>query len=311
MRSALLVLTIAGFGSIVGCSTLTPTDDPVYLRLQDLDARLGRIEKVVNNQSLVQLANQVDQLQADTKELRGEIDTLQHDTETSADRQRQLYLDVDRRLQALEQAQGRGAYSPQGAAGGSQPGGATGNAFASQPGGAGSGPAGFGGAANGGAGGGGAAQQGASQGGNAASGGSAGGPGAQPQVSGTDQDNYQAAFNLLQARRYPDAAKAFESFLAAFPQSPLADNAQYWLAETHYVQRDFTGALPEFQKVVDMYPQSSKIPDALLKVGYCNYELKQWDQARAALQKVAHDYPDTTAARLAQQRLERIAQQAG
>jgi tol-pal system protein YbgF len=139
----------------------------------------------------------------------------------------------------------------------------------------------------------------------------AGAGGASSALAGSDQENYQAAFNLVQARRYPEAATAFENFLTSFPQSPLADNAQYWLAETHYVQRDFMGALPEFEKVVEQYPQSAKLADALLKVGYCNYELKQFDQARAALERVMREYPDTTAARLASQRLDRLAQDAG
>ena len=46
------------------------------------------------------------------------------------------------------------------------------------------------------------------------------------------------------------------SFLSGYANSPLADNAQYWLAQSHYVQRQFNVALPEFQKVVDKYPQS-------------------------------------------------------
>ncbi len=300
MRNALLVLT---FGAVCGCTSLTPQDDPVNLRLQDLDARLGRIEKVVNNQSLVQLANQLDQLQAETKELRGEIETLQHDNEMGQDRQRQLYLDVDRRLQALERAQG-GAAGAGGAAG--QGAGAPGGGqFANQA--AGAGGAGGGGAS--GATGAGATGAAGAAFGAAGSGAAPGGPGG--AQAGNDQQAYEAAFNLIQSRHYPEAAKAFENFLANYPQSTLADNAQYWLAETHYVQRDFSGALPLFQKVVDMYGQSSKVPDALLKVGYCNYELKQMDQARAALQKVVHDYPDTTAARLAQQRLDRMTQEGG
>ncbi len=301
MKNALLVLT---FGAVCGCTSLTPQDDPVNLRLQDLDARLGRIEKVVNNQSLVQLANQLDQLQAETKELRGEIETLQHDNETGQDRQRQLYLDVDRRLQALER--GQGAVAGQGGGAGAFAGGAAGGGqFANQAGG------GAGAASQSGASGaGGAAFGSGATGATGATGAATGGP-AGAQAGGNDQQAYEAAFNLIQSRHYPEAAKAFENFLANYPQSTLSDNAQYWLAETHYVQRDFSGALPLFQKVVDMYGQSSKVPDALLKVGYCDYELKMRDQARAALEKVVHDYPDTTAARLAQQRLDRMTQEGG
>jgi TolA-binding protein len=60
-----------------------------------------------------------------------------------------------------------------------------------------------------------------------------------------------------------------------------------------------------------VYPDSAKLPDALLKIGFCNFELQQWDQARAALQRVAREFPDTTAARLATQRLERMTQEQG
>jgi tol-pal system protein YbgF len=126
-----------------------------------------------------------------------------------------------------------------------------------------------------------------------------------------DQQAYNAAFELIQAREYEQAAANFSRFLASYPSSVLRDNAQYWLAETHYVRRDFAAALPEFQRVLDDYPQSAKLPDALLKIGYCNFELKRWDQARQALMQVTRLYPDTTAARLAEQRLDRIAQEAG
>jgi tol-pal system protein YbgF len=84
----------------------------------------------------------------------------------------------------------------------------------------------------------------------------------------------------------------------------LLDNAQYWLAETDYVRQRFEKALAEFTVVVDKYPQSRKIPDALLKIGYCNYELKRYSAARKSLQAVVTSYPETTAARLAGQRLE-------
>jgi tol-pal system protein YbgF len=95
--------------------------------------------------------------------------------------------------------------------------------------------------------------------------------------------------------------------MVAFPDSGLSDNAQYWLAETHYVSQDYGKSLPEFTTVIKEYPDSRKIPDALLKIGYCNYELQRWDAARQALTSVVRDYPETTAARLANQRLERMA----
>ena len=220
-----------------GCSTLSPTEDPVALRMQDLEARVIRIERVVENQSLVQLATELDRLRAEATALRGELETLRFETENSDSRQRELYVDVDRRLQTLETAP---------------------RAFTPAP---------------------------------------------SQRPAGSDQQNYQAAFDMISARRYAEAGTAFETFLQQFPTSPLADNAQYWLAETYYVRGQYQDALPAFRKVIDEYPQSAKLPDALLKLGYCQQELGDRNAARSSLQEVMRQFPDTTAARLASQRL--------
>ncbi|MDH5455596.1 MAG: tol-pal system protein YbgF, partial [Gammaproteobacteria bacterium] len=110
-------------------------------------------------------------------------------------------------------------------------------------------------------------------------------------------------------QRYEPAAMAFKQFLVTFPDSELADNAQYWLAESHYVTQKFNEALTEFGVVLSKYPRSRKVADALLKIGYCNYEIKDWAAAREALSRVQAEYPETTAARLAGQRLSRMGEE--
>jgi tol-pal system protein YbgF len=257
--------------SIIGCSSLLAKDDPVQLKLTDLEARMMRIEKILENESLIELANELGQLRTETAALRGDIEKLRHDTDANASRQRDLYVDVDRRLQAVEQAERGAALAPPVAAA-LPP--ATAPGDRSPP------PATSANAAP-------------------------------PRATGTDQQNYQAAFDLIQGRHYEEAGKAFTQFLVNFPKSPLADNAQYWLAETHYVQRQYKEALPEFQKVIDKYPMSAKMPDAMLKVGYCQVELGHRDAARTVLQQVMRQFPDTTAARLASQRLEKLSQEGG
>lgn len=132
-------------------------------------------------------------------------------------------------------------------------------------------------------------------------------PAAQSQsapVSAADEKAaYDQAFQALKELRYADAAEDFQSFLDQYPNSEYADNAQYWLGESYYVTRNYDIALTAFQTLINQYPDSPKAPDALLKIGYTHYELEQWDSARAALTQVQEEYPDSTLSRLAENRL--------
>ena len=59
----------------------SPEEDPVYIRMNDLDARVQRIERVLTNQSLLELAQRLDALQADVRTIRGEVELLQNETQ--------------------------------------------------------------------------------------------------------------------------------------------------------------------------------------------------------------------------------------
>lgn len=121
-----------------------------------------------------------------------------------------------------------------------------------------------------------------------------------------EQQDYEAAFNLLRQSQYAAAIKAFREFLQRYPDGELAANALYWIGEACYVTRDFQTALLELNKLITTYPQSEKVPDALLKIGYTHYEQKAWQDARQVLNEVATRYPGTSAANLAETRLKKI-----
>jgi tol-pal system protein YbgF len=87
--------------ALAGCASTPPAEDPVQVKLNDLDARLARIERVVSNQSLLQLANEVEALRSDVRTMRNDIDQLGHNLETSRKQQRDLYADLDQRLKSL------------------------------------------------------------------------------------------------------------------------------------------------------------------------------------------------------------------
>ena len=80
-----------------GCAT-EPKVDPVQIRLDDLDSRVGRIDRIVSNQSLVQMANRIDAQQEEIRQLHGQIEELQNENTKLRQEQRNLYADLDKRL---------------------------------------------------------------------------------------------------------------------------------------------------------------------------------------------------------------------
>jgi tol-pal system protein YbgF len=97
--------------ALAGCET-TPEPDPTQVKLTDVDERLGRVERVVSNQSLLTLSQRIDVLEAQMREMRGTIDELQNSNETLRKQQRDLYADLDRRLKALGPGAGGVALPP-------------------------------------------------------------------------------------------------------------------------------------------------------------------------------------------------------
>jgi len=115
LRTWLLLLSCAlGF---TGCETAPVGPDPTEVKLNDIDARLGRVEGA--NQSLLTLSQHIDELEGQLRELRGSVEELQNTNETLRKQQRDLYADLDRRIGALEAALKSGTTV--GAAGGGSP----------------------------------------------------------------------------------------------------------------------------------------------------------------------------------------------
>src|SRR5688572_11496872 len=94
-----------------GCAT-APEEDPMIIRMNDIDQRLQRIERVLTNQSLLELAQRIDAVQSDVRTIRGEVEMLQNQSEGGKAQSRSLYGDLEKRLAALETLGGVGAAGP-------------------------------------------------------------------------------------------------------------------------------------------------------------------------------------------------------
>ena len=115
--------------------------------------------------------------------------------------------------------------------------------------------------------------------------------------------DYEIAWHAMENRDYRLAISRFKEFLKRHPKSNLADNAQYWIGESHYGLREFDQAILEFDAVRRRYPQGEKVPAALLKQGYAFAELGEKVNARLLLQELVEKYPDTPEAAKAKLRL--------
>jgi tol-pal system protein YbgF len=101
--------------AVAGCASTPPEQDPVQIKLNDLDTRLARIERVVANQSLLELSNQIEALRSDVRAMHNDVDQLSHSLDASRKQQHDLYADLDQRMKNLEARSAGGAIGSAGA----------------------------------------------------------------------------------------------------------------------------------------------------------------------------------------------------
>jgi tol-pal system protein YbgF len=282
-----LLITVFSIGLLATTMSMAQalTPDQLTLRVDETSRALDNIQKEIkrlgnqiDNRAMLDLFQRVDELADEINQLRGDLEVQSNDLSDLKKRQRELYLDTDRRLRDLEN---RALSQPSVVAPTQAPTPDTSTDLT--PGTDSTGTSVI------------VPATGATQ-------------TAQPgtTASSEEKEAYQASFDTLKEGRYKKAKASFKSFLNQYPNSIYAGNAQYWLGEANYVTRNFEQGIIEFQQVVDRYPKSAKVPDAMLKLGYTFYELKQHEEAKAILQELRKRFPKSTAYRLAGKRLDRM-----
>jgi len=256
-------------------TALLTSASPALYAESSVEQRLGRIENLLSSQVLMEQSQRVEQIQQELTSLRGLLESQENQLNLIKQRQRNLYQDIDRRLNDLE-IKGGGVSS------GAAPVSAVTMPTASS----------------------------APSSSIAPPSGSASSASVAAPLSLSNDKNgksaYSQAFNTLKEGRYKQAIDEFKAFQKSYPESAYGANAQYWLGETYSVSRDYKTSLSEFQRVVSDYPESNKVEGALLKIGFTYYEMQDWVSAKTALELVINKYPGTTVARKAKERLQRM-----
>ncbi|KAF1014482.1 MAG: Cell division coordinator CpoB [Stenotrophomonas maltophilia] len=247
---------------------------PAQAQRQSLADRVGALEQqMYNNSSNQDLLNQVNQLRQQVERMQGTIEQLQHDNAQSKQAAKDLYMDMDSRLNQLEGAKAPAlppvpAVSPKASAPapGTQP---TAAATSERP------P-------------------------------SVHGDAGSLAATGDERTSYNVAFDALKAGKYDDSSQLFLSFLQLYPNGVYAPNALYWLGESYYATRNYPMAETQFRELVARYPTHDKAAGGLLKVSLSLYGEGKTDQAQQTLEQVVSKYPGSDAARTAQDRLQSI-----
>ena len=266
-------------------------------RKMSAEERLQRLERLINSQGLVDLLIKLEALQKEVQQLRGDVETQTHIANDLKKRQRDLYVDIDRRMLQLERngsSSSRNSNSTRPTPSSS----ITTTPFSdSSPSSTKSPQTGL-------------IQsppvkqakpvtthaqsQSRSQ------------SGAQSVDPIKEQSAYLKAFDLLRELRYAQAIKAYRKFILDYPNGRYAHIAQYWLSEASYAQRDFKQAITDYNTLVKNYPDSPKLAEAMLKIGYSYNELGNNKAAKEVIGKLLRVYPNTTAAGQGQNLLKKI-----
>ena len=107
----------------------------------------------------------------------------------------------------------------------------------------------------------------------------------------SEEEHYKSAYDLLYRGDYAGGEAALKAFLASYPDSQYAGNAQYWLGESYYARRLYKEAAQAFLTGVQKYKKSEKAPDAMLKLGLSLINLGQTKDGCSALKSIKSEFP--------------------
>jgi TolA-binding protein len=90
----------------------------------------------------------------------------------------------------------------------------------------------------------------------------------------------------------PEAVAAFSKLAATYPDSPLAAEANFHVAESHYDADEFAEAVKAYTVAMEKSTAKDLGEKAGYKLGWAQYQLKDYPAAFAAFSQQVEDYPE-------------------
>jgi tol-pal system protein YbgF len=117
---------------------------------------------------------------------------------------------------------------------------------------------------------------------------------------------YNNALRDYQAGKNDLAAQEFADYVKFYPNTDLAGNSSFYLADIQYKQGNYAAAVKSYDQVLQTFPDGTKAASAELKKGLALVELGQQEAGIAALRHVVQRYPKSNEALQARERLRKL-----
>ena len=118
-----------------------------------------------------------------------------------------------------------------------------------------------------------------------------------------EYQEFEDAKKLITATKYKEAFDALDKFVVNYPSSELLPEAKYNLGYTQFALRNYKAAINTFNKIVLEYPDNPIAPNSLYQVSNSQIQLTRITKAKQTLRTLIKKYPNADIIPSAKKRL--------
>ena len=118
-----------------------------------------------------------------------------------------------------------------------------------------------------------------------------------------EYQEFEDAKKLITATKYKEAFDALDKFVVNYPSSELLPEAKYNLGYTQFALRNYKAAINTFNKIVLEYPDNPIAPNSLYQVSNSQIQLTRITKAKQTLRTLIKKYPNADIVTSAKKRL--------
>ncbi|MDA9155532.1 tol-pal system protein YbgF [Methylophilaceae bacterium] len=118
-----------------------------------------------------------------------------------------------------------------------------------------------------------------------------------------EYQEFEDAKKLITATKYKEAFDALDKFVVNYPSSELLPEAKYNLGYTQFALRNYKAAINTFNKIVLEYPNNPIAPNSLYQVSNSQIQITRITKAKQTLRSLIKKYPNADIIPSAKKRL--------